>query len=329
MGAEDCDGVLCEFCPATAPEGGEEPEVETEPVEECGACATTSDCMSGYFCCPYQNLCIPGSSADCLCYGGSSTKNGVIGDNNERVLSGAEDCGGDLCEFCPATAPEDDSQSDEEEETIILGYVPECTADSPGWPDHRTLFIPHTYLDTNLVEDDFITLWADKLCCIYTYIEVSMTFSTPYLVSYDGTVFDYVDASDFEATVTAAMDEICAMSMGSEECADEDIVTCMATAETNYLLPDGPPESEESESEPEPEQSEEPEPEQSEEPAEPEQSEEPEPDQSEETETETDSGELSDGAGAGQAVQTHGSPASALSSGMACLMVALLSVWQL
>merc|ERR1712178_226718 len=102
---------------------------------------------------------------------------------------------------------------------------------------------------------------------------------------------------------------------GSEECADEDIVTCMATAETNYLLPDGPPESEESE----------PEPEQSEEPAEPEQSEEPEPDQSEETETETDSGELSDGAGTGQAVQTHGSPASALSSGMACLMVALLS----
>merc|ERR1711907_107636 len=166
--------------------------------------------------------------------------------------------------------------------------------------------------------DAFITLWADKLCCIYTYIEVTMTFSTPYLVSYDGTVFDYVDASDFEATVNAAMDEICAMSMGSEECADEDIMTCMANAETDYLLPDAPPESEEPEPEPEPE------PEQSEEP-EPEQSEEPEPEQSEETE----SGELSDGAGTGQAVQTHGSPASALSSGMACILVALLLVCQL
>merc|ERR1712118_343697 len=195
------------------------------------------------------------------------------------------------------TAPEEDTyQSDEEQETIILGYVPECTADSPGWPTHRTLFIPHTYLDTNLVEDAFITLWADKLCCIYTYIEVTMTFSTPYLLSYDGTVFDYVDASDFEATVNAAMDEICAMSMGSEECADEDIMTCMANAETDCLLPDAPPESEESE-----------------------------PEQSEETE----SGELSDGAGTGQAVQTHGSPASALSSGMACILVALLLVCQL
>merc|ERR1711968_196679 len=164
----------------------------------------------------------------------------------------------------------------------------------------------------NLVEDAFITLWADKLCCIYTYIEVSMTFSTPYLESYDGTVFDYVDALDFETTVNAAMDEICAMSMGSEECADQDIMVCMSNAETEYLLPDGPPDSEESE----PEQSEESEPEH---------------DQSgeTETETETESGELSDGAGTGQAVQTHGSLANALSSGMACLMVALLSICQL
>merc|ERR1711871_1049085 len=156
----------------------------------------------------------------------------------------------------------------------------------------------------NLVEDAFITLWADKLCCIYTYIEVSMTFSTPYLESYDRTVFDYVDALDFETTVNAAMDEICAMSMGSEECADQDIMVCMANAETEYLLPDGPPDSEESE---------------------------PQPDQSgeTETETETESGELSDGAGTGQAVQTHGSSANALSSGMACLMVALLSICQL
>merc|ERR1711907_817965 len=88
-----------------------------------------------------------------------------------------------------------------------------------------------------------------------------------------------------------------------------------ANAETEYLLPDGPPDSEESE----PEQSEESEPEQSEESEpEPEQSEEsePQPDQSgeTETETETESGELSDGAGTGQAVQTHGSSANALSS---------------
>merc|ERR1711907_807741 len=282
-------------------------------VEECGACDSSYECMSGYFCCPYQNQCIPGDAADCLCYGGSSTKSGVISDNNERVESGAEDCGGELCEFCPATAPEEDTyQADEEQETIILGYVPECTADSPGWPDHRTLFIPHTYLDTNLVEDAFITLWADKLCCIYTYIEVSMTFSTPYLESYDGTVFDYVDALDFETTVNAAMDEICAMSMGSEECADQDIMVCMANAETEYLLPDGPPDSEESE----PEQSEESEPEQSEES-------EPEPEQSEESEPQPDQ------SGTGQAVQTHGSSANALSSGMACLMVALLSICQL
>merc|ERR1711907_19665 len=115
-----------------------------------------------------------------------------------------------------------------------------------------------------------------------------------------------------------------------EECADQDIMVCMANAETEYLLPDGPPDSEESE----PEQSEESEPEQSEESEpEPEQSEEsePQPDQSgeTETETETESGELSDGAGTGQAVQTHGSSANALSSGMACLMVALLSICQL
>merc|ERR1711907_342625 len=90
-----------------------------------------------------------------------------------------------------------------------------------------------------------------------------------------------------------------------EECADQDIMVCMANAETEYLLPDGPPDSEESE----PEQSEESEPEQSEES-------EPQPDQSgeTETETETESGELSDGAGTGQAVQTHGSSANALSS---------------
>merc|ERR1712070_572035 len=211
----------------------------------------------------------------------------------------------------------DDSQQQQEEETIVVGYVPECTGDAPGWPDHRTLFIPHTFLDTNLVEDDFITLWADKLCCIYTYIEVTMTFSTPYLVSYDGSVFDYVDASDFEATVTAAWDEICAMSMGSEECADEDIMTCIADVEAEYLLPDAPPE--EPEPEPEPEESEEPEPEQSEEP-------ESEPET--ETETETESGEVTDNTAAtGQAA--HHSPASALSSGMACIMVVLLLACQL
>merc|ERR1712094_12186 len=104
-------------------------------VEECGACDSTSDCMAGYSCCPNQNQCIPSDHLDCLCYDGFSSKVGVNGDNNERVASGADDCGGELCEFCPATAPAEGEEDElqEEEEAITVGYVPECSSHSPGW----------------------------------------------------------------------------------------------------------------------------------------------------------------------------------------------------
>merc|ERR1711871_92751 len=104
-----------ERCPGAGSSSGSDPvpepqpQPQPDPVEECGHCDSSADCTDGHFCCPYQHMCIPYAYDDCLCYNGMSEKQGVIADNNERVASGATDCGGQLCAFCPATAPEVES----------------------------------------------------------------------------------------------------------------------------------------------------------------------------------------------------------------------------
>ena len=68
--------------------------------EMCGAtCADASECGSAMFCCPYQRRCIPFAAPNCLCRGRTSDKPGAL-PNDERVQSGATDCGAQPCLFC-------------------------------------------------------------------------------------------------------------------------------------------------------------------------------------------------------------------------------------
>lgn len=97
--------------------------------------------------------------------------------------------------------------------------LPSCNSDRPNsWATHRTLSIPNSpeFFNNNSDDDD---RWAMALCCVYTHVELSdrPTTSQAQMTTYDGSKYT-IQADTFVRAAERAMDDVCGMSMGSDDC---------------------------------------------------------------------------------------------------------------
>ena len=107
----------------------------------------------------------------------------------------------------------------------VIQALPSCNSDRPNsWAEHRTLYVPSRFFET-VVQDDS---WVDALCCVYTHVEET-DGDTAVLELYDGSSYD-ISGSSFPVIARTAMDDICEMQMGSEDC--ENRSTCVDEALT-------------------------------------------------------------------------------------------------
>mmetsp|Transcript_65389 Transcript_65389/g.76836 ORF Transcript_65389/g.76836 Transcript_65389/m.76836 type:complete len:508 (-) Transcript_65389:171-1694(-) len=90
----------------------------------------------------------------------------------------------------------------------------ECLSDRPGWPTHRTL-----HVSDKIVVGKYDDEWASALCCVYTHVEVSSSIDSPILELYDGSERK-ITGSTFSEIASDAMEKICVMSMGSDDCSE-------------------------------------------------------------------------------------------------------------
>ena len=138
----------------------------------------------------------------------------------------------------------------------------DCDSNRPGWPDHRTLYVPEWMFTTNNNpdgndndgEDEENQAWIEALCCVYTHVQViqSSSSKTVRFEVYDGSSYtirpQHRSSSTLFANVAAqAMDDICNMQMGSQdcqqrsECIDTAFVAARTpTAETTTMTPTTP-----------------------------------------------------------------------------------------
>lgn len=92
-----------------------------------------------------------------------------------------------------------------------------CTSNRPGWPDHRTLFVPSWMMSNPSTQD---MQWQQALCCVYTHVQMVGNSATATMRIYDGSTYSMGNTGNsFSALASRAMNDICAMSMGSEDCA--------------------------------------------------------------------------------------------------------------
>eukprot|EP00931_Biecheleriopsis_adriatica_P091957 TRINITY_DN657_c0_g1_i2.p1 TRINITY_DN657_c0_g1~~TRINITY_DN657_c0_g1_i2.p1 ORF type:complete len:334 (+),score=54.93 TRINITY_DN657_c0_g1_i2:114-1115(+) len=87
-----------------------------------------------------------------------------------------------------------------------------------GFANHRTLHLPATMWDSAGAEE---RVWADKLCCVFTWVERDTTATAPYMITYDGGRRSYDDADNFADAALRAYTAICGMYMGSQDCSTE------------------------------------------------------------------------------------------------------------
>jgi len=93
-------------------------------------------------------------------------------------------------------------------------FVP-CESDRPGSQTHRTLYIPPDYFEGS----DDETRAARALCCVYTHVEVDDDCERPWMENYIG--WQWMDERSTALRVMAdAMDDICDMQMGAQDCAN-------------------------------------------------------------------------------------------------------------
>ena len=95
--------------------------------------------------------------------------------------------------------------------------LPTCDSERPNsWATFRTLSIPNVpeFLGSN---NDDASRWARALCCIYTHVEKSDRLSQAQMKTYDGSKYN-IRADSFVEAARKAMDDICDMSMGSDDC---------------------------------------------------------------------------------------------------------------
>lgn len=102
--------------------------------------------------------------------------------------------------------------------SLLIGHgvSGKCSSDRPGWASHRTLSIPK---DKWGGADDLA--WVDALCCVYTHVQESSR-DVSNLEAYDGTSLE-IEGDSFLEIVEAAMAKICSMSMGEEDCKQQEL----------------------------------------------------------------------------------------------------------
>jgi len=112
--------------------------------------------------------------------------------------------------------------------SMVVGAIdPTCESErpSPSWAGHRTLYIP-----TDMISDTMDAeqqSWAVALCCIYTHVEISDSVTKPELELFDGSSYK-INKSDMIDAAEKAMNDICKMSMGEDDC--ESQKTCIDDA---------------------------------------------------------------------------------------------------
>jgi len=87
---------------------------------------------------------------------------------------------------------------------------------STGYSNHRKLHVPVAMWDSAGQNE---RTWADKLCCVYTWVVRDAKAQSPYMITYDGGRRSYGDATSFAHAAERAYSAICGMSMGSRDCA--------------------------------------------------------------------------------------------------------------
>ena len=90
-----------------------------------------------------------------------------------------------------------------------------CSTNRPGWADHRSLYVPSSFASANNATTN---TWVDALCCVYTWTFSSPSITTPYLITYAGGQRTYNSVGSMEEAGQAAYDDVCSMSMGSNDC---------------------------------------------------------------------------------------------------------------
>eukprot|EP00629_Pelagomonadales_sp_RCC1024_P019313 CAMPEP_0119292160 /NCGR_PEP_ID=MMETSP1329-20130426/43657_1 /TAXON_ID=114041 /ORGANISM="Genus nov. species nov., Strain RCC1024" /LENGTH=146 /DNA_ID=CAMNT_0007292995 /DNA_START=127 /DNA_END=567 /DNA_ORIENTATION=+ len=85
---------------------------------------------------------------------------------------------------------------------------------------HRSFFAP-----APLKGGLDVATWTEKLCCVYTHVEWVEGTGVTVLETYDGDQFfyyaDFAKQHPFGALAASALSDICAMPMGSAECAEQ------------------------------------------------------------------------------------------------------------
>lgn len=103
---------------------------------------------------------------------------------------------------------------------IVAFALPACDSERPNsWASHRTLSIPDDpeFFDDNDDDDDVANRWARALCCVYTHVEKSAKLRQSQMKTYDGSRYSII-ADSFVEVAKKAMDDVCDMSMGSDDC---------------------------------------------------------------------------------------------------------------
>ena len=114
--------------------------------------------------------------------------------------------------------------------------LPTCSSDRPGAETHRTFYVPQSFVDAASVAA--VQSWTAKLCCTFNHAEITDE-SVPYLITYAGFRRHYTATTTFEEAAAAAHNDVCGMSMGSNDCANE--AACVADAEAMLEAGSGPP----------------------------------------------------------------------------------------
>ena len=113
--------------------------------------------------------------------------------------------------------------------------LPSCTSDRPNsWVTHRTLELPQSFVDA--APPGELMAWANALCCVYTHVETSST-SIPRLTTYDGDVKSYQSIRTAVGAMETVYDDVCSMSMGSQDCRNQRACVTVALEAAEQPLP--------------------------------------------------------------------------------------------
>lgn len=96
---------------------------------------------------------------------------------------------------------------------FTCNYVRDDTGYGPG--NHRTVYVPASMYDA-ATDEDFAA--AYRTCCVFTWVEKDASASYPYMITYDGSRYNYKSATSVKQAADSAYSAVCGMFMGSSDC---------------------------------------------------------------------------------------------------------------